>query len=148
MITFQEIGPDNWQTDLSVSAEQQKYVDSASQIIAELQENDENQYYGYFILNDSVPVGMVYYSDFPVLNAYNLCQFFIDSRYQRKGYGKQAITQLLSMMAKDRKYPQVYVSYIRGNETARKLYESLGFVHTGYEYEDTIDMKRALPPAE
>lgn len=106
--------------------------------------NRADRSHAYFVVNNTVPVGMVFYCDLPALNAYNICQIFIDKRYQGKGYGKQALSLILSMMTEDGKYNQVYVSYIRGNETARKPYESLGFVHTGFEFEGTIDMKRDL----
>lgn len=144
MITLQEQEPENWQTELSVSVEQQKYVDSPERILQDGRTNQENTSYVYFIMKDSTPVGMVYFCDFPELNAYNLCQFFIDQRYQRKGYAKEALSLVLDLMRKDGKYPQVYVSYISGNEAACKLYESLGFTHTGYVFEDTIDMRRDL----
>lgn len=145
MITFEEIGADNRWTQLSVTDEQQQYMATPSEIMEDATEDCAEQRHVYYIMNDATPVGMIFYSDFPVLNAYNLCQVFIDHRYQRKGYGRQAISLALSMMSKEAKYPQVYVSYINGNETARKLYESFGFAHTGYEFEGTIDMRRDLP---
>lgn len=57
----------------------------------------------------------------------------IDQRYQRRGYGRQAVKLALDFV---RTFPcgaakYCWVSYEPENEAARSLYRSFGFVETG-----------------
>ena len=47
-------------------------------------------------------------------------------------------------MKQDGKYDKVCLCYIAGDDAARKLYEKLGFHHTGEAYEDEIIMEISL----
>ena len=47
-------------------------------------------------------------------------------------------------MQNDKKYDKVVLCYIEGNNQARSLYESLGFVHTGEADGDEIVMMKQL----
>ncbi len=60
-----------------------------------------------------------------------LDRFLIDSHYQGKGYGKAALQGILAFLAS--KYPKkkVYLSVIRENSTAIRLYQEFGFRFTG-----------------
>jgi len=71
---------------------------------------------------------------------YYLWRFMIGKDHQGKGYGKAAMAEVLAYL---RAMPQgeaksVYLSYDKENVTARKLYESFGFVETGEVQEDEI----------
>ena len=82
-------------------------------------------------------MGMYY--DLDDFNAYNLSQFFIDQRYQGKGFGYEAVNQILQLMREDGKYDKVVLCYIEGNDAARGLYEKLGFRDSGYIDPDVPD---------
>lgn len=69
--------------------------------------------------------------------------FFIDKRYQGRGYGRRATEMLLNMMRHDGRYGKVVLCYIEGNETAKSLYRSLGFVETERDG-DEIGMELVL----
>lgn len=60
-----------------------------------------------------------------------MCRLMIDKKYQKKGYGREAILKLLDFI-KD-KYGSVhfYTSFEPENVVADKLYESIGFEKTG-----------------
>lgn len=63
-----------------------------------------------------------------------ILRLMIDHKYQRKGYGRAAILEVIRRL---RLYPEVEViatSYCHGNETASKLYRSLGFVDWEIEW--------------
>ncbi|MCL2854015.1 MAG: GNAT family N-acetyltransferase [Defluviitaleaceae bacterium] len=65
---------------------------------------------------------------------YNLYRFMIDKNHQGKGYGRQAMVKILEFL---RQAPRgaadsISICYKPSNETARKLYTSLGFVETGH----------------
>lgn len=57
-----------------------------------------------------------------------ILRLMIDRKYQRKGYGQATILEVIRRL---KLYPEVELiatSYQRGNETASKLYRSLGFI--------------------
>lgn len=53
----------------------------------------------------------------------------IDKKYQRKGYGRQAIRTAISMLADEHGFQNFALSYSPEN-SAKKLYHSLGFIET------------------
>ena len=144
MIHLETITPDNWRPGLSVREDQRNYVSDSSGILARAYayRNDRSQ--AFIIYDDDVPVGMAMYHDLDEWNAYDFSQFFIDHRYQRKGYGRKAAELILEMMKADRKYDRVALCYIDGDDAAKNLYEKLGFRHTGEMDEDEIIMEKRL----
>lgn len=78
------------------------------------------------------------------LRAYALSQQFIDARYQGRGYGTEAVRLLLQGLKADGKFGRVVLCYVDGDEPAKRLYEKLGFRHTGEVEEDGIVMERML----
>ena len=144
MVTIRKINPEGYVTDLAVSSEQKHFVHSAERMLVDVKEDAELHASLFEILADELPVGLVYYADLPELNVYNLCQFFIDKRYQGRGYGKAALLLVLEKMREEGRYNRVSVTYQERNVAAMRLYESVGFVHTGAEFEGDKDMERDL----
>ncbi len=63
-----------------------------------------------------------------------ILRLMIDHKYQRKGYGRAAMLEVIRRL---KLYPEVELiatSYQRGNETAAKLYRRLGFVDWDIEW--------------
>ena len=63
-----------------------------------------------------------------------IIRLMVDRKYQRKGYGRAAMQEVIRRL---KLYPEVELiatSYQRGNETASKLYRSLGFVDWEIEW--------------
>ena len=73
-----------------------------------------------------------------------LVNFFIDERYQGKGYGKKAAQLLIDHMKQEGRFEKILLCYVEGNEGARILFESLGFKHTGDIDEDEITMELVI----
>lgn len=144
MIKMVEVDPDNWRLGLKVSESQKEFVCDSKGLLARAYAYRKSRSNAYVIYNDSVPVGMVLYYDCEELSAYNLSQFFIDERYQGKGLGIEATRQILEIMKDDGKYDKVVLCYIDGNETAKNMYEKLGFHLTGECEEDEIVMEKKL----
>jgi len=96
----------------------------------------------YAIYTDDVMVGFIMYGfikkehdDTYGEDCYFFWRFMLDAKQQGKGYGRQALTQLLDEI---RQFPcgkvdYCYTSYEPKNITAKKLYESFGFIETGEE---------------
>lgn len=116
---------------MKVTKEQENYVSSDMCILARAYAYREYRSKAFIIYEDSTPVGMAMYYDCDELNAYDFSQLFIDERYQGYGYGYLAATKIIEMMKNDGKFSKVILCYIEGNEAAKKLYEKIGFYHTG-----------------
>ena len=84
------------------------------------------------------------YYELDDLKAYDFSQFFIDHRYQRKGYGMKAADLILERMRNDGKYDKVVLCYVDGDEAAKSLYEKLGFYSTGEVDGDEVIMEKQL----
>ena len=56
-----------------------------------------------------------------------ILRLMIDRKYQRNGYGRAAILEVIRRLKLHPEVELIATSYQRGNETASKLYRSLGF---------------------
>lgn len=95
------------------------------------------------IYEDDTPVGFLmigydtddYWDDAPSIakGNYNLWRLMIDSNYQNKGYGKEAVRLALefikTFLCGEANY--CWLSYEPENEAASQLYRSFGFAETG-----------------
>ena len=144
MIHLEIVTPDNWRLGLSVREDQRKFVSDSSGILARAYAYRNDRSRTYVIYENEVPVGMAMYHDLDDWEAYDFSQFFIDQRYQRKGFGLKAAQLILEEMKADGKYDRVVLCYIDGDDAAKRLYEKLGFHHTGDVYEDEITMEKSL----
>ena len=144
MIRLETITPDNWRLGLRVRDDQRNFVSDSAGILARAYAYRNNRSQAFVIYDDDIPVGMAMYHDFEDWNAYDFSQFFIDQRYQGKGFGLRAAEMILAKMKADGKYDRVVLCYINGDEAAKTLYEKLGFHHTGQADEDEIVMEMLL----
>ena len=144
MIYLEEINPNNWRLGLKVAKEQENYVSSDFRILARAYAYREYRSKAFVIYKDSTPIGMAMYYDCDELNAYDFSQFFIDERYQGNGYGYLAACKIIDMMKTDGKFRKVILCYIEGNEAAKKMYEKMGFYHTGKNDGNEIIMQMDL----
>ena len=117
MIRLEPIGPDNWREELAVREDQREFVSEPNKILAR----------AYAYREGSTLVGMLMWYDYPEQERYVFSQLFIDQRYQGRGLGEQAARMALDEMRADGRFPRVVLCYITGNESARSLYEKLGF---------------------
>ena len=144
MIHLETITPDNWRLDLRVREDQRSFVADRAGILARAYAYRDSRSRAFIIYSDEQPVGMAMYHDLEEEREYDFSQFFIDERYQGKGYGYEAASMILQMMRDDGRYDRAVLCYIEGDEAARKLYEKLGFRHTGERDGDEIIMEIAL----
>ena len=95
------------------------------------------------IYEEDTPVGFLMigygtdddWEDAPAVatDSYNLWRLMIDEKYQKKGYGREAVRLALEFI---KTFPCgkaecCWLSYEPENEVARRLYRSFGFVETG-----------------
>lgn len=138
MIHLVDIDPGNWRLKLQVSESQKTYVANSAVMLARAYAYRDQRSRAFVIYNDETPVGMGLYYDLPDLECYDLSQIFIDERYQGKGYGKAATKAVLEAMKQDGKYRKIDLCYIEGNDAAKKLYESFGFVEIDRDENEII----------
>lgn len=143
MVHLVDIDPGNWRLGLKVSASQKNYVSDQYAMLARAYAYREQRSRAFVICDAETPVGLGLYYDLPELECYDLSQLFIDQRYQGKGYGKAATKLVLDALKQDGKYRKVDLCYIEGNDAAKKLYESFGFVEIDRD-EDEIIMELEL----
>jgi len=153
MIKLEKITWDNWEEcmNLEVTEEQDDFVASNTYSLSQSYVallNDEYPPLTYAIYNDDVMVGFTMFgydtagaSEYGDEACYSICRFMIDKRYQKKGFGRQAMAKILEYI---RSFPQgdatvVYIAYNPKNEVARKLYASFGFAETEkIVYDETV----------
>ena len=144
MIHLNEVTPDNWRLGLTVREDQKEYVSDSSGLLARAWAYRDYRSCALVIYDDETPVGMALYHDYEEGKAYDFSQLFIDYRYQGKGFGLEATSQILELMTSDGKYDKVILCYIDGNEAAKRMYEKIGFTLTGDADDDEIIMEKWL----
>lgn len=144
MMHLESINPENWRLGLKVAKEQEKFVSNSTGILARAFAYRNERSEAFVIYLDETPIGMAMYYDCDELQAYDFSQFFIDEKYQRRGFGVQAAQKVLDLMKNDGKYSRVILCYIENNTAAKQLYEKLGFRHTGEQDGDEIIMQKEL----
>ena len=144
MIHLEPVTPENWRCGLRVREDQRAFAADSAGLLARAYAYRAQRSEALVIYADETPVGMALYYDLDELRAYDLSQLFIDARYQGRGYGAEAVRLLLQRMKADGKFEKAVLCYVDGDEPARRLYEKLGFRHTGEAEEGEIVMERML----
>ena len=142
MIRLEEVNPDNWRFGLDVRDDQKEYVADTMVLLARAYAYRSFRSNAFVIYNDETPVGMALYYDFE--DAYNFSQFFIDERYQGRGFGYAAAEMIIQRMRDDGVFDKVILCYVEGDEAAKRLYLKLGFSHTGEVDEGEVMMEKIL----
>lgn len=126
---------------LSVSIKQKKQVANNTRILARAYAYRDFKPVVYGIVEDSKPVGPVFYRNYHKNNenVKYLDQLMIDKKFQNKGSGTFAIEKLIDIL-KNEKVKQLYLCYIDGHNDVLKFYEKLGLKRTGNNDEDEIEM--------
>lgn len=163
-IHLEKINWDNYYKTIKLrtTKEQRNYVASnkASLIHAFIELSHGAPVYAFAIMNGKTIVGFIQliyskdwtgyeredwltsdtYKQYEGKPYYDIWRFMIDKKYQRRGYGKEALKQALDFIKTfpAGKAEYVLLSYEPSNEVGRKLYASFGFkeVFTEYLHDD------------
>lgn len=144
MLHFEPVDPDNWRTRLTIREDQKRFVAQPAVIMARAWAYREQRSQVMYVCDDETIVGMILRHDLPACNCYVLSELLIDERHQRRGYGQWAVETLLGLLRAEKKYPQVMLCYVDGDEPARLLYEKCGFERTYDDDEDELEMALQL----
>lgn len=142
MVSLIEVNEENWIefAKLSVDESQKMYLANNVGIIARGYVFRDCCAKVWGIADDGVAVGLALVRDLDEEPAtYDLQQFMIDSKHQKKGYGSMALRLILSKLEKEHKYDCVEVCVKKDDVAAIHVYEKVGFKDSGYIDEDAPD---------
>jgi diamine N-acetyltransferase len=124
---------------LRVTKEQEQFVADNARSLAEAA---YNQYaWQRAIYADETPVGFVMLYDDPHTPEYFLWRLMVDHRYQRMGFARQAIAQVVDYVAGRPNAAVLGVSYVPGEGSPQPFYAALGFAETGEVVDDEKVMR-------
>ena len=135
--------------NLTLAPEQEKYVSHPIRSLAQAYVyRDQCQPFG--IYNDGRMIGyvmVIYDYDVP---EYDIWHMMIDIDEQGHGYGSEALDQVVKYIATKPfgDSNRVALTCNKDNLIAIKLYEDIGFVATGYEDEDEIELAMMITSGE
>jgi len=92
------------------------------------------------------PVGFIMLYDDPDKPEYLLWRLMIAAPHQRKGYGRQAVQQLIAYVRHRPGAREILTSYVPIEGSPEPFYRKLGFEPTGEVDEGEIVMRLALQP--
>ena len=115
--------------NLEVSDAQKQFVASNAVSIAQAHFSE----YAWFraIYADETPVGFVMLYIDQEKPTYELWRFMIDQHHQGKGYGYQAMEQVIAHVQTLPNATEMFTSYVPGEGNPGHFYRRLGFVETG-----------------
>jgi len=124
---------------LIVDPSQELFVSSVAESLDEAAATPEGAPWYRAIYADDEPVGFIMLSwdatPAPgILGPYFLWRILVDRRYQRQGFGREALAQVIDLLRADG-VPELLTSYHPGTGEPLPFYRSFGFEPTG-EIED------------
>jgi diamine N-acetyltransferase len=147
MPEIRPVTKNNWEEliRLKVREDQTHFVASNLYSIAESQFGDEDEghwdLFPYGIYEGNTPMGFLMYGfnfEHPTQQAF-IIRLMVDEKYQGRGYGRFGMEKLLEIFRADDRIRAVGISYEPENESARRLYASLGFQETGRMIEGELE---------
>ncbi|WP_022761161.1 GNAT family N-acetyltransferase [Butyrivibrio sp. AD3002] len=146
MIHLESVTRDNIEEliELSVREDQQSFVSTVAESLAQAYVYSENAY-PFAVYEDDILVGFIMMGYYEVKQYYTLWKFLIDYRYQNKGYGRQALVLGLEYIKEKFNPPDIYTGVVPGNTVAKDLYKSVGFEDTGLIECGMEEMKLKYP---
>ncbi len=141
VVSLREITSDTLRSilRLKVSPQQEQFVADNATSIA--QAHFEPKSWFRAIYADETPVGFVMLYDDTEKPEYFLWRYMIDSRYQRLGFGRQALLQVIDVVRGRPGATEMLLSYVPAEGSPEPFYAGLGFVNTG-DVEDGENVMR------
>ena len=138
MIQFKEITEDNFADIVQMKRPPDEgFVASNVYSLAQawLYRNN-NDVFPFAIYNDGSPVGFMMLDEDIDERCLVIWRIMFPQEHQNKGYGTQAIKEIIQMARKSGKYDFIALDYVPENQIAKHVYEKLGFKPTGEIFND------------
>ncbi len=141
MIELREITSANLDDVLNLQTfeYQSQFVSSTVHALAQAYVYRETAF-PFAVYADDTLVGFIMLGYYKSRNQYTLWKFLIDKQYQKKGYGKDALMCGMAYLREKFNVREIYTGVLLGNEIAKHLYKSVGFVETGLIEDNMIEM--------
>lgn len=120
--------------NIEIKEEQSHNLSAKSKIQKMLNEKDV---LGFDIYNDNKLIGFAMLKEFEKCK-YFLWDYIIDYDCQNKGFGTQALKELIELLKEKYNCSVVTTTYKFGNVPAKRLYEKIGFVETDIIDEEEV----------
>ena len=145
MVELRMITPENYEGVLAlrVSDAQKDFVPTVTEALAQAWVYRDTAY-PFAVYASGEPVGFIMLGYYTEKDQYTVWKFLIDSKYQRKGYGRQALALAVAWLRENFHVREVFLGCRRENHAAEKLYETVGFRRTGFETETGFEMRLCL----
>lgn len=129
MVSLKPITEDNFWEVISLKVgEDQNFVYSNAISIA--QSKVDPSLIPLAIYNDQTLVGFLLYGIDPDDGNYWIVRLMIDEKYQRNGYGKAAMENIIAKTKEDKNHSKIIISTNPENTVGLNLYKKLGFQST------------------
>lgn len=130
-----EVNETNWIqfANLKVSEDQKKFVAPAIGILARAyaMRKDHAEVLGFEVEDQIVGIALVRnLIDEPA--CFDLQQFFIDEKYQGRGYGQLALSSIIEILRAKQTFNSVEVCVKNEDLAAIHIYKKIGFEDSGY----------------
>ena len=143
-VTLREINDDNRDavTALNVGPGQDRFVASVAASFRDAEETPEGHPWYRAIYAGDEPVGflMLSWDVMPapgIIGPWFLWRLLIDDRYQRRGYGRETLRQVVELIRAEGA-TELLTSYVPGDGGPWPFYEKVGFRPTGEIEDDEI----------
>ena len=132
MIQLCEITKDNLEEVMALEGfeHQKSFVSSTAASLAQAYVYRETAF-PFAVYADNTLVGFIMLGYYEARKQYTLWKFLMDKEYQNRGYGKEALKQGIRYLRNTFDAKEIYTGVSVGNEQAKHVYQSLGFVETG-----------------
>lgn len=105
---------------------------------------DANDVYPFAIYHDELPVGFMMLDEDLEEKCLVIWRIMFPPEHQNKGYGTQAIREIIRRAKDSGKYECMIIDYVPENQIAKHVYEKLGFLPTGVVHDGEIELKLCL----
>ncbi|MBU3128335.1 GNAT family N-acetyltransferase [Clostridium tagluense] len=130
-IYFKKVTSENYKNVilLSVEESQRNFIESNKVSLEEAKTGDH--WRPVAIYNDNDIIGFAMYGYFHCEKRVWLDRLMIDKNHQGKGYGKFALKLLINHIISEYKCDEIYLSILKDNVNAQRLYEEFNFRFNG-----------------
>jgi diamine N-acetyltransferase len=128
--------------ELNVAENQKKMVTANAISLAEASFYKNAWFRGIYV--EDTPVGFIMLYQVPKRGKYYLWRFMIDSKYQRRGYGRKVLEKVITNIRKNPEAKALTLSLVRIDGSAELFYRKFGFEFTGEIRHDQHIMKLSL----
>ena len=126
---------------LKVRPDQERFVATNAVSIAQAHFNQNAWFRAIYA--DETPVGFVMVEVDSEKQEYFLWRYMIDGRYQRMGFGRRALLEVIQYIRTRPGATEFFTSYVPGEGSPREFYAGVGFEETG-EVDDGENVMRLL----